>query len=285
MAIPGFPSNNYDWMGEEVGAALAGFVVRDIDGFPLQGIFPSRADLVKGRGDWYYDVAPFVAVRAEDRRVLVGPSTEIETVQTLPAPSANSRIDIVYSRPADVDAGEQAEGVQVVSGVAAAVPTRPSLPAGAVELGSFTVPSSASNTLGATAIPSFTATAAAGGVPVFRTTAARNAFKAVPGQLAMVGSTLFVSDGTAWKVMSTPDVFKRELAVIAVPANTTKTIAVAFPAGTFSANPVNAQATARSGSRGADATVNNLTRTGCDVHFHNVSNIQINMGCYLLVTA
>lgn len=284
MAIPGFPSNDYDWMGDEVGAALAGFVVRDVFGFPLAGVFPSRADLVKGRTDWFYDVAPFVAVRADERRVLVGPSVENETVQTLPAPTSNSRIDVIYSRPADIGAGEVPEAVGVVSGTASAVPVKPSLPSGAVELAQFTVSAGNANTAAAVGLQTLTATACAGGVPVFRTTAARNAFNATPGQLSMVGQSLFVRVGTTWKLISAPDSYRTELPVTNLLANATKTIKVTFPAGTFTATPMNAQATARSGSRGADATVNNLTQTGCDVHFHNVSSGPINMGAYLTVT-
>ncbi|WP_146120047.1 hypothetical protein [Leucobacter massiliensis] len=286
MPIPGFLSDDYDWQGAEVGAALAGLVVRDAVGVPLAGVMPSRADLVRGRSDWYYDVSPFVAVRVEGRTVLIGPSPELESVATSPAPSSNARIDIIYSRPADVGAGETVEAVFVAQGLASSVPQPPALPSGAVELARFRVSAGNTSTSAAVGTQTFQTTVCAGGVLPFRTAAQRDAFLATPGQLAMVADVLWQRTATAWKRVA-PDqtiTYRRELAVRSVPANSTISEPVAFPAGTFSSAPVIAIASPRSGSRGAHATVNNLTASSCTVHLHNDTSSAVNMGVYLFVS-
>ena len=211
MAIPGFPSNSYDWSGPEVGAALAGLIVRDMVGAPRPGVLPSRADLVRGRTDWSYDVSPFVAVRVTDRQVLLGASVDLEAVPTSPAPASNARIDVVYSRPADVDAAEPVEAVFVAQGLPGAVPVKPAIPAGAIELATFLVSAGTIHTAAATRTLTFRTTVCAGGVIPFRSTAERDEFLAVPGQLALVGDVLYQRTATGWyRPGHVPDGARRE---------------------------------------------------------------------------
>lgn len=287
MDFPGFPCNNFDFHFEEVGPALAGLIVRDLEGIPRAGLLSSRPDILSTRSDWFLDAFPFVAVRVKGRSVLLGGTTENSQVAIVPAPSANARIDVIWTRPADVDAGEDIIPLSVTTGLAAAVPAKPAIPAGAIEVGVLRVPAEATGTSGAVLTLTFPHTVTAGGILPFRSTAERNAFAAVPGQLCVIGAVLYKRVASAWEVLFTepsPE-YRVELAVRSIPANSVDTRAVVFPTGLFSATPKVAQATPRSQSLGAAATVNNLTKNGCDVHYMNLRSPAINMGVYLTVSA
>lgn len=105
---------------------------------------------IAGTSGWAYAVPAFHAVLsrgAADGVVLAGNDGPI-TASTDPAPATGSRIDIVYVRHADVDAGDptSAPGVDVAKGVASGAPQAPALPVGALELARATVASTATST-------------------------------------------------------------------------------------------------------------------------------------------
>lgn len=189
MEIPGFPGGGYDFGYAEAGAALAGLVVRDGSGLPRSGIIPSTANLITGRSDWNVDVAPFVVVRADGPRILLGGADASLQVAISPAPASNSRIDLVWALARNVDAGDLAGCVHVVTGVPGVAPVKPSLPAGGVELGTVTVPATATGTSSSTIANTFRRTVATGGVVPVRDAAELSAFSPVDGALVWRADT------------------------------------------------------------------------------------------------
>ncbi|MFJ4166284.1 hypothetical protein ACIPY5_12070 [Microbacterium sp. NPDC089698] len=185
MEFPGFPGGGFDFGYAEAGAALAGLVVRDGSGLPRSGIIPSTANVITGRSDWNVDVAPFVVVRGDGPRVLLGGVDSSLQVAIAVPPASNSRIDLVYALARNVDAGDLAGCVHVVTGVPGPIPVKPSLPVGGVELGTVTVPATATGTSSSTIANTFKYTAAAGGVVPFRSVSELTAWVAADGQLAV----------------------------------------------------------------------------------------------------
>lgn len=181
---PGFPGEGFDFGYQEAGAALGGLVVRDASGNVRPGVMPSKPNLITGRSDWNVDVAPFVVVRGDGPRVLLGSVDASLQVAIAPAPASNSRIDLVWALARNVGAGDLAGCVHVVTGVPGFSPVKPALPAGGVELGTVTVPATATGTSSATIANTFRVAAGAGGVVGFRDQADQDAFAPTPYQLA-----------------------------------------------------------------------------------------------------
>lgn len=152
---------------------LAGLVTRNADGSPRLGIFPGgNPILVTGRASMGYDIAPFTAAVSRTGagvELIANASTEVN-VATTAAPGANSRIDVIWVRPqfaASTDPGN-VPVFGVTQGTAAAVPTKPPIPAGALELAFAEIPSSATTTASVVITQSAPFTATAGGVVPFR---------------------------------------------------------------------------------------------------------------------
>ena len=198
MEFPGFPGGGFDFGYAEAGAALAGLVVRDVSGNVRSGVMPSKANLITGRSDWNVDVAAFVVVRGDGRKVLIGGADDTVQAAIAPAPASNSRIDLVWALARNVDAGDLTGCVHVVTGVPGALPVKPALPAGGVELGTVTVPATATGTSSATIVNTFKQTCAAGGVILFTDAADRDGFAAVDGQFGSIGNALWQRSGGAW---------------------------------------------------------------------------------------
>ncbi|MEV8336970.1 hypothetical protein [Leucobacter sp. NPDC077196] len=234
--FPGFPSNGIDFHYEELGAALAGLIVRDGAGVPRPGVLPCRETLVTAGSGWTLNVAPFVAVRADGRKVLIGGTDEALQVTVAPAPSANARIDVVYSLPANVDAGDPIEAVAVRQGTAATAPVKPSIPAGAVELATFRVPAGAASAAGATITNTFPFTVAAGGRLTVRTRNEMNAWSAGDGASAycLADKRVYERRNGAW-VSAHPVSGRATLANL--PANSARELTVSFPTGSFVSPP------------------------------------------------
>lgn len=271
VAIPGFPSNAYDWNGMEVASAIAGLIVRDAVGAPRPGVLPSRPDLVRGRSDWYYDVSPFVAVRADERRALIGPSPDLVSVPTSPAPSSNARLDVIYSRPADVGAGEAVEEVFVVQGLASAVPVKPALPAGAVELATARVSAGNASTAAALITNSFQTTVCAGGVVPFRTVSEMNSWLGVPGQIADVGGFLYRREGASWQPVSAR-IDAGIIPKVDMAGEGIRTVEISFTPGRFTEPPV-VDVTPNNNTRRIIATCDAVTKNGATVVLRNLNTI------------
>lgn len=238
--FPGFPTNNFDFHFEEVGPALAGLIIRDRNGLPRAGILPSREDLIRKRSDWFLDTSPFVAVRVKGLAVLIGGTTDSGQVSVATAPAANARLDVIWSRPADMDAAEDIIPIQITTGTPAAVPTKPALPEGAVEIATLRVPAGASNTQACTLTMTGKLTCCAGGAIRFRDSADRTTFLPTPGQLGIEGNVLWVAVGTAWqRVVPVPvEEYLGTVSQRSVAAGASVQISVPFPDGVFTGTPV-----------------------------------------------
>ena len=118
---------------------------------PIAGILDrSQDNLVTGRGDsMSVTVHPFNAVLNRYGALLIQNDGNV-TVPLDAAPSANSRIDVVYvkqneTRPPMSD-GSDVPKFFVAKGVAAATPVAPSVPSGALALAQVLLPAGVSNT-------------------------------------------------------------------------------------------------------------------------------------------
>lgn len=96
----------------------------------------------------------WVSTRGTADGVYLGTKEASTTVNIAAAPGSNSRIDVVWSKQNDSGStisadGSTAESYGVTTGTAAASPTKPAIPVGAVEIATVTVAVGATNTLGA----------------------------------------------------------------------------------------------------------------------------------------
>lgn len=150
----------------------AGMVERNTAGVPRVGILPAHYDpLVTGTAGMSYQVAAFNAVTSRSGNGVEFIANDGATsVATTAAPGANSRIDVIWVRPlfttyAD---GSSDPVFGVTQGVAAALPSKPSIPAGALELATAVVLSTTTQTATAVITQTYPYTAAEGGVVCVR---------------------------------------------------------------------------------------------------------------------
>ena len=166
---------------------LAGLIVRDTAGVARAGIFPRHTNaLVTARSDMALDVAAFEGVSVRGGGPLFMANDGVaQSPASATAPASNSRIDVLYFKQNENGYGGFADGVNtpvfgVATGVAAASPTKPSIAgiAGAVELATVTIPSTATatNSSGVVITQTFQYTAAAGGMVYFRNASDEAAF-------------------------------------------------------------------------------------------------------------
>jgi hypothetical protein len=185
---------------------MAGLITRNADGSPRLGIFPGgNPILVTGRASMGYDIAPFAAAVSRTGSgvdLVANASTEVN-VATAAAPGANSRIDVIWVR-AQFTASSDAGNVPVfgvTQGTAGAVPTKPPIPAGAFELATAEIPSTATTTASVVIAQTAAFTAAAGGVVPFRKLVDLNAWTtARAGQYAqnLETGSLHVRGASSW---------------------------------------------------------------------------------------
>lgn len=118
---------------------------------PIAGILDrSQDNLVTGRGDsMSVTVHPFNAVLNRYGALLIQNDGNVN-VPLAAAPSANSRIDVVYVKQNETRSpmsdSSNVPAFGVVEGVAAAVPVAPAVPAGALALAQVLLPAGVSNT-------------------------------------------------------------------------------------------------------------------------------------------
>ncbi|MDJ0323163.1 hypothetical protein QMG61_05220 [Cryobacterium sp. PH31-AA6] len=188
---------------------FAGLVVRDSAGVPRGGIFPRHANsLLTARADLYVDVAAFEGASVRGGGPLFQANDGVVQAGPFPAPTANSRIDVVYFKQnenafgfLDADANPI---IGILAGTAAASPVKPSLAGipGAEEIGTVLMLAgkTATNQAGVVITGTHRFTAASGGVLVFRTTTERGLFAASPGQPCYViaATSAYNWDGSAW---------------------------------------------------------------------------------------
>lgn len=96
----------------------------------------------------------WVTTRGTGDGIYLGTKETSTTLTIAAAPGSNSRIDVVYSKQNDSSSSLTPDATTgelygVVTGTAAASPTKPTVPFGAIEIGTVTVAAGATNTLGA----------------------------------------------------------------------------------------------------------------------------------------
>ena len=153
-------------------------------------------------------VRPFQAVLNRLGALLIMNDGDV-TVSLQAAPSANSRIDVVYvkqrEKRAPISDSEDGPIIGVVTGTANLTPTAPQVPDGAVALAQVKVPSGVTNTTSSgvviTQVYPFAATR--GEELRFRTKGDMDAFAALDGTKAvtLADNAHYVRDGGAWKAV------------------------------------------------------------------------------------
>ncbi|MDY0829142.1 hypothetical protein SK224_08385 [Microbacterium sp. BG28] len=192
--------------------ALGGMVVQSAAGVHRAGVFPSGAGaLVTGRPSMAYDISPFQAATS---RKLGGvefvTNDGVATVPTDAAPTANSRIDVIYvlCRYNVYADSVNVPTFGVARGAAAPSPVKPTLPEGALELATAVVTSADTTT--ATVVITQTAqfTAMAGGVVNVRNSAQLDAWAPANGGRAfrMDNSVEYVRVRGAWVATDTGEI-------------------------------------------------------------------------------
>lgn len=163
------------------------FVCNKTTMMPIAGILDrSQDNLVTGNsGSMSVTVHPFNAVLNRYGALLVQNDGNVK-VPLHVAPSANSRIDVVYvkqneKRPPMSDSSDVPE-FGVVEGTTSAVPVAPAVPAGALALAQVLVPAGVSNTAAAGVVITQTYIGAAmkGDMLRVQTSAQRDALTTVP---------------------------------------------------------------------------------------------------------
>jgi len=191
---------------------MAGMVVRNAAGVPRGGIFPPAAtNLLSATASMNVAVAAFSGVAVRDGGVVFLANDGPVNVLLPNPPSSNSALHVVWAKQNDSssyvttpDADNNAV-FGVLAGASAPIPVRnpAGLPAGAIELGTVLVPSTATNTgsSGVIFTPTYLYTAMAGGKVWFRNGTERDAFVGIDGQpgYVMAENGDYVSKGGAWK--------------------------------------------------------------------------------------
>lgn len=179
---------------------------------PVPGILDrSQDNLVTGNSNsMSVTVHPFNAVLNRYGALLVQNDGNVNVALSA-APSANSRIDVVYmkqneTRPPMSDSSDLAT-FGVVRGVAAATPVAPSVPAGALALAQVLLPAGVSNTAAAGVVITQTYIGAAlkGDMLRVQTSAQRDALTGVPESTLLhnvADGCDYVRRDNAWKPYS-----------------------------------------------------------------------------------
>lgn len=167
---------------------VAAMVESDTTGKPRAGVLPSHYNpLVTGTAGMAYSVAAFAAVTVRS-----GMGAELvandgaATVATTAAPGANSRIDVIWVRSLFTTTGDAGTDpvFGVTQGTAAASPSKPAIPAGALELATAVVLSTTTQTSTAVITQTHPYTAMEGGVVALRNQTEEAAWAPADGSLA-----------------------------------------------------------------------------------------------------
>ncbi|MFI8593722.1 hypothetical protein ACIGCK_04740 [Microbacterium sp. NPDC078428] len=186
-----------------------GMVAKFESGAPRVGVLPAHTDpIVTGTGAMEYSIAEFHAVTSRtgvgvEHVANDGPST----VATTAAPASNSRIDVIWVRSRFdmyTDSGEYTPEFGVTQGVSSLTPTKPSIPAGALELATAVVTSSDVATSTTVISQTHPYTSAEGGIVPVRNNTELQAWTPRDGSFAvrLDDNWLFQRVGGVWVLMS-----------------------------------------------------------------------------------
>lgn len=194
----------------------AGMVVATAAGVPRTGILSASASpLVTGTTDptMTYRIAPFVGASSRDGIGVEFVANDASDVaQSAVAPSANSRIDVIWFRsrfPSLTDsAGQNSPVFGVTRGTADANPQKPTnVPAGAEELATAVVTSSDLATQTVVITQTARLTAFAGGIVPVRTLAELNAWAPPVGSFSTrldIPGSLYERTSAGWVAVLVP---------------------------------------------------------------------------------
>lgn len=181
---------------------------------PIAGILDrSQDNLVTGRGDsMSVTVHPFNAVLNRYGALLIQNDGNV-SVPLDAAPSANSRIDVVYVKQSETRSpmsdGSDVPKFFVAKGVAAATPVVPSVPAGGLALAQVLLPAGVSNTAasGVVITQTYIGAAMKGDMLRVRTSSQRDSMTMVPdGTLLhnVADNCDYVRKGGKWRGWNMP---------------------------------------------------------------------------------
>lgn len=186
-------------------------IVANGDGTPRTGVLETRSGIVTALGTMHVAVAAATFATSKGRAdgVAIFANDGPVNVAIPAAPASNSRIDVIWVKHNDTETGDanSQPTFGVTSGAAAASPTKPGIPTGALELATLrvyagtTAADGGSNTLTET----YRMTTTQGGVVPFRTKTDLDLWtNAADGQLAIAlddasGAALYMWNGVAWK--------------------------------------------------------------------------------------
>lgn len=190
------------------------FVCNKTTMLPIAGILDrSQDNLVTGRGDsMSVTVHPFNAVLNRYGALLIQNDGNV-SVPLAAAPSANSRIDVVYVKQNETRSpmsdSSNVPTFGVVNGTAAAVPVAPAVPDGALALAQVLLPAGVSNTAAAGVVitQSYIGAAMKGDMLRVQTSAQRDALTSVPdGTLLhnVADNCDYVRKGDKWRGWNMP---------------------------------------------------------------------------------
>lgn len=181
---------------------------------PIAGILDrSQDNLVTGNSNSLsVTVHPFNAVLNRYGALLIQNDGDVK-VPLAAAPSANSRIDVVYVKQNETRSpmsdGSDAPAFGVVKGTAAAAPVAPSVPSGALALAQVLLPAGVSNTAasGVVITQTYIGAALKGDMLRVQTSAQRDALTGVPdGTLLhnVADNRDYIRNGGKWETSDTP---------------------------------------------------------------------------------
>tara|TARA_R110002051_G_scaffold1853_1_gene10140 strand:- start:6954 stop:7913 length:960 start_codon:yes stop_codon:yes gene_type:complete len=182
---------------------FSGLVVCNVDGSPRGGVLsPVGTSLVTATATMNVSVARFQGVAVRDGGVVLLANDGAVNVLLDAAPGANSRIDVIYAKQNDSSAtvavpdANNTPVLGFVKGTAGAIPVKPSLPAGALELATVEIPSGATATNSGGVVITQTApfTAGAGGTVPFRTKTAMDLWTTAQSSQ----SAIVLADRSVW---------------------------------------------------------------------------------------
>lgn len=206
----GLPAKSAATDADDTRYDMAAGYVSNADGTPRAGVTgPIGANLVTATATMNVSVARFQGVAVRDGGVVELANDGPTNVLLEAAPPANSRIDVVWAKQNDASATVTVPDANnlpvfgVTKGDAAPVPVKKAIPAGALELATVQVPSTAIATNSANVVITQSAplTAAAGGVVPFRTKAELDLWltAAVNQRASVIGTGVdYRWDGATW---------------------------------------------------------------------------------------
>lgn len=254
-------------------------VVQNTDGSPRVGVLGVvTGALLTALATMNVSIAaaPFVTSKGKADGVAIFTNDGTVNVPITAAPASNSRIDVIWVRHQDNTTGDGASTpiFGVTAGAAAASPTKPAIPTGALELGTLrvyagtTAANGGSNTLTET----YQMTAMQGGVVPFRNTTERDAWTTAPN-----GTYGFMLDsgaevmrrGGAW--VPTPRIVTGNFLLPVQGVGVNQTVPIVFPAGVFT-SPPNVHITPSNGRVTASIVAGSVTVSGATLGFDNWSS-------------